>query len=74
MTMQSQSSSTEQLQDPTGKTEAGPAKPEGRMQRIAVAAYYRSEQRGFLPGGELEDWLEAEKQIDASLVAEGETS
>ena len=48
--------------------------PEDRTQRIAVAAYYRAEQRGFSPGGELEDWLEAEKQIDADLVAESETT
>ena len=35
-----------------------------RLDRIAVAAYYHSERRGFQPGRELEDWLEAEKQID----------
>jgi len=27
---------------------------------IAEAAYYRAERRGFSPGGEVEDWLEAE--------------
>lgn len=32
---------------------------------IAEAAYYRAEKRGFEPGKELEDWLEAEKEIDA---------
>jgi len=30
---------------------------------IALAAYYRAEQRGFAPGGELEDWLEAEREL-----------
>lgn len=75
MTKQSQSGSTEELQDPAGKAEAEPEmSPEDRIQRIAVAAYYLAEQRGFLPGYELEDWLEAEKQIDAYLVAESETS
>ncbi|MGH7261030.1 MAG: DUF2934 domain-containing protein [Burkholderiales bacterium] len=31
---------------------------------IAVAAYYRAEKRGFVPGGELQDWLEAEAEIE----------
>ena len=31
--------------------------------RIAEAAYYRAAERGFAPGRELEDWLEAEAQI-----------
>jgi hypothetical protein len=35
-----------------------------RHERIAVAAYYKSEQRGFREGGEHDDWLEAEKEID----------
>lgn len=34
---------------------------------IARAAYYRAERRGFAPGYELEDWLEAEAEVDASL-------
>lgn len=29
---------------------------------IAVAAYYRAEQRGFTPGDELADWFEAEAE------------
>lgn len=31
---------------------------------IRQTAYFRSEQRGFAPGGELEDWLEAEREIE----------
>jgi hypothetical protein len=31
---------------------------------VAVAAYYRAEKRGFAPGRELEDWLEAEAEIE----------
>lgn len=31
---------------------------------IAVAAYYRAEKRGFAPGGELQDWIEAEAEIE----------
>ena len=33
------------------------------QRRIAVAAYYRAEQRGFEPGHELEDWIAAEKDV-----------
>jgi hypothetical protein len=32
---------------------------------IATAAYYMAERRNFTPGCELEDWLEAEKQVKA---------
>ena len=32
---------------------------------VAEAAYYRAEKRGFAPGKELDDWLEAEKEIEA---------
>lgn len=39
-----------------------------RHRRIAEAAYFRAEQRGFPIGAELEDWLEAERAIDAMLV------
>jgi hypothetical protein len=34
-----------------------------RGRRIAEAAYYRAERRGFEPGHELEDWLAAEAEI-----------
>jgi hypothetical protein len=30
---------------------------------IATAAYFLAEERGFAPGHELEDWLEAERRI-----------
>ncbi len=36
-----------------------------RAARIAVAAYHRAQHRGFAPGQELEDWLAAEREIDA---------
>jgi hypothetical protein len=29
---------------------------------IAVSAYFRAEQRGFSPGNELDDWLQAEAE------------
>lgn len=39
---------------------------EPRESRIAIAAYYRAQARGFAPGFEVEDWLAAEMQIDAT--------
>ena len=33
---------------------------------IAIAAYFRAEQRNFAPGYELNDWLEAERQVRAT--------
>jgi hypothetical protein len=32
---------------------------------VAEAAYYLAEKRGFAPGRELDDWLQAEDQIEA---------
>ena len=37
------------------------------QEMIAEAAYYKAEQRGFVPGFEEEDWLEAESEIMAML-------
>jgi hypothetical protein len=34
---------------------------------IAVAAYYLAEKRGFPGGGALDDWIEAERQIDSMI-------
>jgi len=36
-----------------------------RHRRICELAYRRAEQRGFAPGGEVDDWLEAEREVDA---------
>jgi Protein of unknown function (DUF2934) len=35
-----------------------------REARIAEAAYWRAERRGFVAGQELDDWLAAEREID----------
>jgi hypothetical protein len=32
---------------------------------IAEAAYYKAEKRGFYPGNDLQDWLEAKSEIIA---------
>jgi len=49
-----------------------PSYSDSREARIAEAAYWRAEQRGFAPGGELEDWLEAEKEVDTSSRSDRE--
>lgn len=36
-----------------------------RREHIATAAYYNAERRGFTPGGELDDWLLAERDADS---------
>lgn len=41
-----------------------PSFSEDRETRIAEAAYWRAERRGFQAGSELDDWLAAEKEID----------
>ena len=42
---------------------------ETRRAMIAQAAYLRAERRGFTAGGEEEDWLAAEAEVDALLRA-----
>ena len=37
------------------------------QEMIAEAAYYKAEQRGFVPGFEEEDWLQAEDEMMAML-------
>jgi hypothetical protein len=34
---------------------------------IAEAAYFRAERRGFAPGNEMTDWLEAEVDVERIL-------
>jgi hypothetical protein len=38
--------------------------PTSRVEHIATVAYYKAEARGFQPGRELDDWLEAEAELD----------
>lgn len=37
--------------------------PEELRKQIEEAAYYRARQRGFAPGHELEDWVQAESEV-----------
>jgi hypothetical protein len=42
--------------------------PETRQQLIATLAYSIAERRGFVPGNELDDWLQAEAEVDARMI------
>jgi hypothetical protein len=46
-----------------------PSFSESREARIAEAAYWRAERRGFSGGQELDDWLAAEKEVDQDIAA-----
>ncbi len=54
-----------------GATDASPismgVSSEERHQLIAEAAYFRAERRNFAPGYELEDWLDAETEVEMML-------
>jgi len=41
--------------------------PDERHRLIAEAAYHRAEKRGFMNGDPVQDWLEAEAQIENEL-------
>lgn len=43
-----------------------PESSQTRWSRIARRAYELAQQRGFTPGAELSDWLQAEQEIDAA--------
>ena len=45
--------------------------PNNLYKRIAELAYYRAEQRGFSPGHEESDWLEAEKEVVSTREGSG---
>lgn len=43
----------------------------GRHQMIAESAYFRAERRGFDGGRDVDDWLDAEQEIDGYLRDHG---
>ena len=61
--------------EPESKSDASPggpgmmprpvSLPADRMGRIAERAYELAKQRGFPPGHELDDWLQAEREVEA---------
>ncbi len=50
-----------------GGRQGGPIAEVPRNEMIAVAAYFRAEQRGFVGGDSLDDWLAAEAEVDERL-------
>jgi len=50
----------------THLTRADATPSASREQRIAERAYELARNRGFAPGAALDDWLQAEREIDAS--------
>jgi hypothetical protein len=42
--------------------------PEERLKMIATAAYHKAEARGLAPGNEVQDWLEAEEDVDKTIT------
>jgi hypothetical protein len=49
----------------TGSWRSDELSPSARYRQISVFAYYKAEQRGFAPGHIWDDWLSAEREVDA---------
>lgn len=54
---------------PSTRTATSTIPPEERHHLIEVAAYYVAERRGFHGGCSHDDWLQAEREIDAMIAA-----
>lgn len=57
---------TKSVQPNSTKSVRGKAKKLSKDQifsNIALSAYYKAEARGYEPGHEIQDWLEAEAEI-----------
>lgn len=54
---------------PQSRTQPARSDATERQRLIAEAAYFRAERRGFAPGYEEMDWLEAEKELDMAVAA-----
>lgn len=51
----------------TSRKRSKPVAHDTRQQMIAEAAYYLAEKRGFAEGGDVRDWLEAERAVETVL-------
>lgn len=43
-----------------------PAESMDIYEHIAALAYFKAQERGFCPGHEMDDWLEAEQEINGA--------
>ena len=57
-----------QAERPAAERAYGGIDPEVRLRMIKEAAYQRYAQRGYVEGFELEDWLQAEAEVDRQLA------
>jgi hypothetical protein len=55
------------MNDPSMNSEF--ADEEAKRRLIAEIAYFSAERRGFSPGYELDDWLQAEQEVESSMEA-----
>lgn len=58
---------SEEFTDSDSFNEPNEIAPGTIEQKIAEAAYYKAEKRGFAPGYEMQDWLDAEREIKAKF-------
>ena len=58
---------TEQREEPFQSNLRAGLAPEELHRLIAEAAYYRAQRRGFSPGYEEQDWIEAEAEVMTRL-------
>ena len=52
----------------TRKTHGKAIDPALRQKMIEETAYFNAQQRGFVSGGALDDWLAAENEVDIKLI------
>jgi hypothetical protein len=60
--------------EPQRESRPNPIDPALRYQMIETAAYYIAEKHGFDPRKSVEDWAQAEQQVDAKLNQEEQNS
>ncbi|MCG8486601.1 MAG: DUF2934 domain-containing protein [Chromatiales bacterium] len=60
----------EKRSKPVLESKPNPIDPSLRYQMIETAAYYIAEKHGFDPRKSVEDWAQAEQEIDARLNEE----
>jgi hypothetical protein len=58
---------TEQRETPLASELRAPLSHDEIQALVRQAAYYRALKRGFAPGHELEDWVEAEAEVMTKL-------
>jgi Protein of unknown function (DUF2934) len=63
------SSRIPQAKPDSGTYGSSPVTPEQRQIMICEAAYYIAEHHGFEAGHDMDDWLAAERQVDAALTS-----